>query len=81
MELATLLQIRDSDTYPPATKCAHGFATGAALVTEPASLGLLGGTTSPVSGDCGRYSCGLLGESDPPSGLLSGVKAGKVMNV
>jgi hypothetical protein len=40
--------------YPPATKCAHGFAKGSALVIG-ASSSVAVGTTAPVSLGCGEY--------------------------
>jgi hypothetical protein len=45
---------RPESAYPPATKCAHGFAAGSALVIgAPSSVAI--GATAPVSLGCGEY--------------------------
>lgn len=39
-------------THPPATKCAHDFATGAGFVAIEATYLECGGPSSPVSREC-----------------------------
>jgi hypothetical protein len=41
------------DACPPATKCAHDFATGAGRAAIEAAYLVCGGPSSPVSRDCG----------------------------
>jgi hypothetical protein len=48
-------------TYPPATKCAHDFATGAGLDAIALALSRACGIAAPVSRDCERRDCEVCG--------------------
>src|SRR5271170_1353847 len=71
---------RKGPSYPPATKWAHGLATGPSFVTLLAFCSWLFGKELPVSRGC--ETKGLRGGEDvgPSSGLCPGEKPENVMN-
>jgi len=66
-------------SYPPATKCAHGFATGSILVIG-APFWLIFGTTSPLSLDFVGYIGDTKLEFGAPSEALPWREEERVMN-
>lgn len=68
-------------THAPATKCAHGFTTGASCFTIGESFCPVVGATPSVSRDCGRKALLIVLELFwfCASAVLSDV-VGKVMN-